>query len=203
MMQTRPSHPVVYRVYQLVVAIRTSLPSWAGGVSATLSPADARLVSTILTSPDQQALFNRMPSNDQRHAAAVARTLQAAGHTDPALMQAALLHDAAKSISQPLFHRVAIVLLEAFWPVALARLGTEPAPDQEDLETIIRQISWWRRPFAVHTYHPEIGAAWARKAGCHPLAARLILGPQDKPAGEPDTPEANLLAALQWADNKN
>jgi hypothetical protein len=203
MMQTKPSHPAVHRVYQFVVAIRASLPSWAGGVSAALSPADARLVSAILTSPDQHALFNCMPSNDQRHAVAVARTLQAAGYTDPALMQAALLHDAAKSISQPLFHRVAIVLLEAFWPAALARLGTKPAPHQEHLEATIRRISWWRRPFAVHTYHPEIGAAWARQAGCHPLGVRLVLEHQDKPAGEPDTPEKKLLAALQWADNKN
>jgi hypothetical protein len=118
-------------------------------------------------------------------------------------MQAALLHDAAKSIDQPLFHRVVIVLLEAFWPAALARLGRVPAPDREDVEITIRQISWWRRPFAVHSYHPEMGAAWARKAGCHPLATQLILEHQDKPAGEPDAPEAHLLAALQWADNKN
>lgn len=204
MMQTRPSHPAVYRVHQFIVAVRASLlPSWAGGVSMALGPADARLVSTILASPDQQALFNRMPSNDQRHAAAVARTLQSAGYTDPALMQAALLHDAAKSIAQPLLHRVAIVLLEAFWPAALARLGVAPAAGREDLETTIRQISWWRRPFVVHACHPEIGADWARQAGCHPLAVWLILKHQDKRTGEPDALETNLLAALQWADNLN
>jgi hypothetical protein len=118
-------------------------------------------------------------------------------------MQAALLHDAGKSLGQPLFHRVTIVLLESFWPAALVRLGTVPAPDREDLEITIRQISWWRRPFAVHRYHPEIGAAWAHKAGCHHLVTQLILKHQDKPAGEADRPEVNLLAALQWADNKN
>ena len=203
MMQTRPNHPALYRVYQFIVAVRASLPSWAGGVSTALGPADARLVNTILTSPDQQALFNRMTSNDQHHAVAVVRTLQAAGHTEPALMQAALLHDVAKSIDQPLLHRVLIVLLEAFWPAALARLDAEPAPDPEDLEIAIRQMSWWRRPFAVHAHHPEIGAGWARQAGCQPLVVRLIRAHQDKLAAEPDTPETNLLAALQWADNKN
>ena len=40
-------------------------------------------------------LFDAMPHNDQHHSLNVLSSLRAAGRAEPALMQAALLHDAA------------------------------------------------------------------------------------------------------------
>ena len=182
-----------YRVNQFFAALKAGLPAWAGGVRNGLTDNDKALLTSILTTPAQQQLFTRMPPNDQRHAIAVARTLQQAGHTDKALMQAALLHDAGKSMGQPIIHRVSMVLFAAFWPAALKWLS-------RDTTNILAlaQISWWRRPFVIHAHHPAIGAEWAKEADCDALAVDLIAG-HEEPAMEED----NLLATLQWADNLN
>lgn len=191
MFPSKTTRPARYRVYQFFVALKASLPLWAGGVKGGLTVADERLVKSILPAAGQQ-LFARMPPNDQRHALAVARSLRQAGYHDRALLQAALLHDAGKSLGQPIIHRVLIVLLEAFWPAMLERLAT--APDG---------TRGWRRPFVVHAQHPAIGADWARTAGCEPLAVSLVARHQDILSPAPTGPEDELLAALQWADNSN
>jgi hypothetical protein len=191
--------------------MRAYLPAWAGGIQGELRPDDLALVKSFLPSLRQQQLFKRMAPNDQRHALAVARTLQEAGHHQLPLIQAALLHDVAKSIGQPIIHRVLIVLFEAFWPAALEKLANPtlfrrtvelPSPDHLPL---IYASSWWRRPFVVHAYHPIIGASWAKEAGCDPTAVTLILKHQDiLTEDEPsDSPQKKMLAALQWADNLN
>jgi hypothetical protein len=152
-----------------------------------------------------------MSPNDQRHALAVTRSLQQAGYNQPALLQAALLHDVAKSLGQPILHRVAIVLLKAFWPAALARIS-EPAHQPVAHEQTAHQPSFLQlrsgqafilQPFVVHAHHPAIGAAWAEAAGCEPLAVKLIARHQERLNGEPVGEEEKLLAALQWADNLN
>jgi len=191
MTTSKTTHPALYRVYQFFVALKASLPAWAGGVKGGLSAEDKALVKSILPTPAQQELFGRMPPNDQSHGIAVARTLQQAGHDDPALMQAALLHDVAKSLGQPIIHRVLIVLLEAFWPAGLERVSAPAA------------AGWWRRPFVIHARHPAIGAEWAGEAGCEPLAVSLIARHQDELAPDSTETEEKLLAALQWADNLN
>jgi hypothetical protein len=194
---SKTTHPTRYRARyratQFFVALRAGLPTWAGGVRNGLTPDDEALVTSILTTSTQQQLFTRMPPNDQRHAIAVARTLQQAGHADHALMQAALLHDAGKSIGQPIIHRVLIVLFAAFWPTALKRLSRDTTNN-----LALEQISWWRRPFVVHAHHSAIGAEWATQAGCNPAAVDLIARHEEL-ANEED----QLLAALQWADNLN
>jgi hypothetical protein len=118
--------------------------------------------------------------------------LQQAGYDNPALLQAALLHDVGKSLGQPIIHRVLIVLLEAFWPAMLERLSTSPA-----------RAGGWRRPFVVHAQHPAIGAEWAQSAGCDPLAVSLIARHQEILSPASTETEHELLAALQWADNSN
>jgi len=190
---SKSTHPALYRVYQFFVALKASLPTWVGGVRNGLTAADAILVKSILTTPAQQHLFTRMPPNDQRHAIAVACTLQQAGHTDKALMQAALLHDVGKSIGQPIIHRVLIVLLNVFWPAALNGLSRDTTNN-----LALEQISWWRRPFVVHALHPAIGAEWAAQADCDPSAVNLISRHEEKPDSQD-----RLLDALQWADNLN
>ena len=110
----------------------------------------------------------------------------------------------AKSIGQPIPHRVAIVLFEAFWPTALQKLSASPEGDNgmPFVDSQIRQCAWWRRPFVVHAWHPQIGAIWAKEAGCDPQTVALILRHQDK-IQVITTKEDNLLVVLQWADNLN
>jgi hypothetical protein len=180
-------HPVLYRTFQFFVAVKSNLV-----VNSQFTAEDETLLNSILATPSQQQLFGNMFPNDRGHALAVARTLQQAGYTHPALMQAALLHDVGKSMGQPIIHRVLIVLLEAFWPAALQRLS---APGQ---------ASWWRRPFVIHAQHAAIGADWAKEAGCDLLAVNLIIRHQDVVSStRSDNEEDKLLQALQWADNLN
>jgi hypothetical protein len=200
MASANSTHPARYRVYQFLAAVKASLTARTGAGNGGLSIQDKALIQAILPAPDQQQLFSRMAANDQRHAVAVARTLQAAGYADLALLQAALLHDVAKSLGQPIIHRVLIVLFEAFWPAALARLSASSSPAPVSTGPT---ASWWRRPFVVHAQHPAIGASWARSAGCDPVAVSLIARHQDKVPPEPVDPAEKLLVALQWADNLN
>ena len=200
------TRPALYRASQFFAAVKAVL--LPGG----LTQADEGLVTSILTTPAQQHLFARMSPNDRRHALAVVRTLQRAGYEQPGLLQAALLHDVAKSLGQPIIHRVAIVLLKAFWPAALERMGEWRTASGERRARIedssIRSFSYspiphWRRPFVIHAHHPAIGAAWAEEAGCDPLAVRLIARHQETLSGQPAGEEEKLLAALQWADDLN
>ncbi|MBN1991873.1 MAG: hypothetical protein JW953_04170 [Anaerolineae bacterium] len=202
---TKTTHPALYRVYQFFVALRAGLPAWAGGGRGSLTGVDKALVASVLKTASQQRLFDHMPPNDQRHALAVVWTLSQTGHHQPALLQAALLHDVAKSLGQPLLHRALIVLLKAFWPAVLRWLaqsgsralaaGFGPA--------VVKKIPRWRRPFVIHAHHPAIGAAWAKQAGCDPLAVCLIARHQDKLETAANTEEDKLLAALQKADDLN
>ncbi len=200
MTPSKTTGPARYRVYQFFAALKATLPGWAGGFKGGLTAEDDRLAKSILPAPDQQQLFARMSPNDQRHALAVARSLQQAGYHDRALLQAALLHDVGKSLGQPIIHRVLIVLLEAFWPAALKRLS---APSSPPCLQRGPGGDWWRHPFVIHAQHPDIGAEWARTAGCDPLAVGLIARHQEILSPAPTGPEDELLAALQWADNSN
>jgi hypothetical protein len=196
-------HPAFYRTSQFFAALKAMfLVGTRGGLTA----ADEALVTTILTTLPQQRLFARMSPNDQRHALAVARTLQRAGYDQPALLQAALLHDVAKSVGQPLVHRVLIVLLKAFWPAGLQRLSepvsTLPGTSQR-IANEGSSFTNWRYPFVIHAQHPALGAAWAEEAGCEPLAVKLIARHQETLTGEPAGEEEELLVALQWADDLN
>lgn len=198
-------HPALYRSYQFFAAVKAGLPAWAGGLPRQLSPADTALMRSVLRAPAQQELFYRMPPNDRRHAIAVARMLQQTGHTESPLLQAALLHDVAKSIGQPIAHRVIIVLLNAFWPAGLRKLSSWPdiGDGSPVAGTQLRSIAGWRRPFVVHAHHPAIGADWARQAGCDPLAITLIFNHQQPPSDQPATATEKLQVALYRADNLN
>jgi hypothetical protein len=204
MASVKPARSAVYRALQFFAALKAGLPGWAGG---GLTPVDTALVAAILTTPSQRQLFDRMPPNDRRHAAAVARTLQVANHYQSALLQAALLHDIAKSIGQPILYRVLIVLLKAFWPALLVRVSKSAKRrimnDEQANNSAYSSIPQWRRPFVIHADHPAIGAAWAAEAGCDPLAVRLIARHQDSLTCQTPAGEDQLLAALQWADDLN
>jgi hypothetical protein len=168
-------------------------------IGPRVTPDDRAWVESVLTTPSQRALFNRMPAADQRHAVAVWRTLRAAGHDHPALMQAALLHDVAKSgAGITIFHRVIVVLLEAFRPAWLEWLARDAGGSFPH-----KSPNLWRRPFARYLEHPVIGADWAEAAGCHPLAVSLIRRHQLPVSPSSGTLEDRLLVLLQAADGRN
>jgi len=171
-----------YRARQFLAALKP-------GVSA----ADWTLVeSAFQKNTSALALFQRLSPADRRHAVAVLRALLACGQNHVALQQAALLHDVGKALGQPLFYRVVIVLLDAFWPAGLRKLA------RGSLTCLA-----WRRPFVIHAQHPQIGAAWAQEAGCQALVVALIRLHQEKPPDYPRTLLENLHRSLYDADGVN
>jgi hypothetical protein len=153
---------------------------FASHVRARVTDEETALAHRVLT-PASATLFDGMPVADRRHAFDVVDRLLAAGHDDPDLLAAALLHDAAKGHRMRLWHRVAGVLLEAFAPSLLARLAT---PDP----------SSWRHPFHLYLHHAELSADLAREAGCSERAAAFI-------RGDPAAADVRLGRALQAADD--
>lgn len=148
-----------------------------------------------MLSEREWALFRRYSLEDQWHSYRVFCTLQAAGHTQPELLAAALLHDVGKT-RLPLsgWERSLIVLAQFLLPAQAATWGKG-------------QPHGWRRPFVVRTRHPAWGADMARAAGSHPLTVSLIYYHQDALASsdvaEIGAAEVQLLRYLQWADDQN
>lgn len=151
-------------------------------------------VAAILSEPEL-ALFQRHSPEDQRHSYRVFCTLRAAGHTQPDLLAAALLHDVGK-IRLPLsiWERSLIVLVQFLLPRQAVAWGQGGA-------------NGWRRPFVLKARHPAWGAEMARAAGSRPLTVSLIYYHQST-LSSPEvvalsTTEVKLLGCLQWADDQN
>ena len=156
---------------------------FARAVTARITAEDRAAVAATLP-PSLADLFYRQGRNDQRHALAVYRTLRAGGHSDPAPLQAAFLHDVGKSVGGvPVPYRVAIVLIRAARPAWLDRLAS---PDPRS----------WRHPFHVYNQHPARGAALAQAAGAAPAVVALIAA-HHEPGGDP------LAGVLCRADEAN
>ena len=139
----------------------------------------------------QQELFHQMPSMDQRHCLAVFRALREAGHADPSLLQAALIHDVGKSLGPVgIRHRVTAVLGKALSPRLWERLDGEPGS--------------WLYPFRVHRHHAALGAELAAQAGCSPEVFWLVAHHEDgQIEGQARDRMGGGLAALQAADRIN
>jgi len=184
---------VCYRVGQFLRAL-----------TAGVSEKEAEQAMRVLT-PEARRLFRRQAVQDQRHALAVYRALRRSGHTAPGLLAAALLHDVGKADARlPAWQRAVIVLLDRFAPRILARLGQEDAHGR--LSVLAAGL---RRPFVVHARHPQVGACWAREAGCSSLTVALIRRHHDEltaasfPMAGEGREEHQWLVALQAADNEN
>jgi len=171
---------VLYRARQFWLAL-----------TAAPHPAQLRQARRIL-SPALMRLFERMTPDEQAHALRVLAAVQAQGARHPAVLQAALLHDAGKTAQPPLrlWERSAIVLVGAVWRDASARLGWGAARG-------------WRRPFVVAAQHPSWGARLAREAGASPLVVELIRRHQQPLEHPPQNEFERLLLILQAADDAN
>lgn len=152
---------------------------FVGYLTARVDPAEEARARRLL--PEAAwPLYAAMPTADRRHAHDVAARLLAAGHADPDLLAAAMLHDAAKGPRMRLWHRVAGVLLQALAPRALARLALPDEPS-------------WRYPFHLFLHHAALSADAALRAGCSARTAAFI-------RGAATAADAPLAAALQRAD---
>ena len=149
-------------------------------VRARVEPEEEALVRRILPQGGV-TLFELMPVADRRHGLDVAEKLLRAGHDDPDLLGAALLHDAAKGRRMRLWHRVAGVLLETLAPSVLRRLA-DPSPTS------------WRHPFHLYLHHAPMSAELAISVGCSPRLGAFI-------RGSTIDGDAHLLRALRSADD--
>ena len=168
-----------YRVRQFALAL-----------GASLNRDRSDTLKEYLEGP-QLELFHRMPRVDQHHCLAVFRALREAGERETSLLQAALLHDAGKTMGPVrIWHRVIAVLVDALAPRLGERMDGEPGT--------------WRYPFYVHRQHAGLGAELARQAGCSPEVVWLVAHHEDRLQGiRAGRGQRELLAALQAADKVN
>ncbi len=159
------------------------------GFEALLAPfrrVDDEPAASFL-SPQAFALFRRMNAADRAHSLRVFAWLQAHGPQEDALWTAGLLHDCGKAAAHlAVWQRTLKVLLRKLAPHYWRQLSSPVPPDN------------WRYPFYILAEHPQIGARWAREAGCSELTCWLIAHHEAEVPS--DHPHSLLLQALQHAD---
>lgn len=153
---------------------------------------DAQLAEIqAMLSDSEFALFLKFDQGEQWHSFQVMRTLQDAGHAQPDLLQAALLHDVGKTRSPlSVWDRSLIVAVKKVMPEKTAVWGKDSADG-------------WKRPFVVKEKHPEWGSEMVEAAGSSALVVSLVRRHQDDLAETGATNEDKLLRLLQWADDQN
>lgn len=163
---------------------------WQIVTAVPLEPTARDEVATIL-SPSELSLFRQFALNDQWHSYRVMKMLQAAGHDQPQLLVAALLHDVGKTkLPLSIWERSLIVLASLLLPRQTAVWGQGEAVG-------------WKRPFVVKMQHPTWSAEMATAAGSDPQVIALIQWHQDAIDPNDYSEEAKLLRLLQWADDQN
>lgn len=159
-------------------------------LGAGVMPVDDALAAQYL-SPSLYALYRRLRRSERAHSLRVLRDLVAAGHTEPDLLAAALLHDVGKTrYPFPLWEKVLVVLVKALAPRLYRRWGSSVSEG-------------WRRPFAISVQHPVWGADMALRAGSSSRTATLIRYHAEAPPDDLPKETARLLALLQAADNRH
>jgi hypothetical protein len=164
--------------------VRRRLSQFVSAVTASVTPGERTLLAELLNARERR-LFERMPLFDQRHSLDVYHTLVRAGHAEPALLKAALLHDCGKvddnGRGTPLLYYGIFVVLQRITPGIYrwaARNGRGPL-----------------RPFAVHAEHDRRSAALIEQAGSPEVAAIV----RDYGTGR----RTAETSALSWADNQH
>jgi hypothetical protein len=189
-----------------------------GALGCSAKPVEEAVLRAHLNTA-QIALFRRMSIAEQAHAVAVLDTLQERGcklsapsggsrefdwtsksvagleqilRIEPALAQAALLHDVGKIGGRTrLWHRVATVLLQALCLGLLRRLA-------------LNEPHSWRYPFFVQLHHAERGADLSAEVGTDVVAVALIRAHHTAPEQSGlDAPRQVLLSVLRWADEQS
>jgi len=159
------------------------------GVDALLAPfreVDDSPAAAIL-SPAAFRLYRQMSKTDRAHSLRLLSWLRRHGYEHPALLTAALLHDAGKAQARlKVWQRTLKVLLRHGWPGLWYWLARPASPRS------------WRHPFYILQAHPQIGAELARQAGCDELTCWLIRSHETDLA--PDHPQLAYHNALQDAD---
>jgi hypothetical protein len=168
---------IPYRFQQLYMALRAS----------PLTSSECEEVRKKLT-PPQAALYFGLPVYEQRHALRVCRTLQSAGHTDPELLQAALLHDIGKRDPESgrtitIWGKTVNIVLRTIGGNKLVARVARPDPRR------------WRYVFWLQLRHEQRGMELAEAAGSSPKVVALVGG--QVPPGDP------FFTALKWADDQN
>jgi hypothetical protein len=131
--------------------------------------------------PAQMALFESMHRADQRHGLDVVRSLRAAGHDQPEVLLAGLLHDSGKGAAVGLWHRVGWSLGE--------RYGSR-------MQAALARLPGFAQAFDRIAGHAERSAELALAAGCSARTAELI---RQQHASADDA----LGEALRLADEAN
>jgi HD domain len=155
-----------------------------------LAPLEQAEVARVLGAGLAQ-LFRRQTAGEQAHSLRVMRAIAAGDEAArPELLQAALLHDVGKSVAPlSLTDRALVVLVRRFAPAAARRWGAGP-------------VTGLRRPFVTALRHTDWGADLCAQAGASPLTVALVRRHQT-PVAAPATPEDEMLAMLQAADDDN
>jgi hypothetical protein len=163
-----------YRLRQFLAAV-------AGHITL-----DEHVLVVRLLDPGELRLFKRMPHFDQRHCLDVYHTLICAGHNDPLLLRAALIHDCGKVADNgraiPLLYYGLFVVIKRFAPSLYRRAADNG-----------RGFLW---PFAVHTVHEQRAALLAEMVGSPPEVVAIL---RDYAAHRVN----ERTAALVWADERN
>ena len=154
----------------------------------TDTPSDVGLARAAeILSPKLYDLFSWMLPFEQAHAIRVMEVLEDAGHDDPDLLAAALLHDVGK-VRHPLhpWERGLAVLVKAILPEAYQKWsGGEP--------------DGLRAGMVVAAQHAAWGAEMAAEAGADPKVVWLIAN-HDADLGAVSGPDADKLGELQRVD---
>jgi len=174
----------------MMTSIRGRVRQTAQVVIAWVTTVDDSPARTYLSSPEY-ALFTRMSRAERQHHLRVLHDLLEAGHTHPALLKAALLHDVGKTRFRFMLpQKVLVVLVKFFAPQHFTTWGAS-------------KPTGWKLPFVVSAQHPAWGAEMCAAIRMEPLAVDLIRRHQD-PVTPPPTSEADgLLLLLQAADDRS
>lgn len=146
-----------------------------------------------ILSPDEYALWRRMPNHDRRHSIGVARRVERGlAPTDHAgearWLEVALLHDVGKLDARlGVFGRVGATL-------AGAAAGHDMAPIWSTKRGITRRVGLYLR-------HPELGADHIRLAGGSDVAARWAAAHHDRAAWPGTQIPPSVVAVLHAADD--